>query len=684
MSLDRDQDMVTENVDEDEDMPPLVDNPNPAYTFFSGMTPLSFTSHSAHTATQGISPQPSTSFISSPPASRPHGKRRDPSYIPRPPNAFILFRCAFIKEQNVPGKVEGNHSRLSKIIGLCWKQLSPEEREKWEAKAVLAQTEHRAHYPDWRFRPGANAMAKLKVKDGGGPVPTRRRSARSRTKDPPTTGDGGEDDFVVSDAKGKAKERGKGKTKSTHLLSLEETRCAKIAGFVAEGIKGDELEVAVKEWEGDHRVPKPTPKATKAKGRGGQGTSSHARSRSDVSSAAPSASRSTKHAPSEDTTLTVTHISRTPSLDSSSKADSPDNRHDIALSADPSASPALPDVPLTHMFKRSLSAPASNKRLPYLQSSSELSDSPSDEVSPTSEEPSPGTWGTFKPLVLQAAPTRTHSHSRRDTISFPMPSNASTGTFDSPHHLTWQEAENQRRREEVQEPDSWWTQRQPAIDPQFVYSQSREQQRPISLSTDGMGYDVPRGGSQFDRGYIEQYGSFEAAQDGSQAVEWTDLSSTSGRQGLVTVIEDPYKDDCDNNSPSSVSSPPTLTLPPLSSSSYYQSRIPPPTPPSVPSSSFSTLTGWAGDYKYHTSDARTWPPDQAPNTSSLSSGWYGNDGTTSWGSDRPELQRPHLSMDSEDWDHVEYRAASNLHLPVEPPRQLDFMGELRRLHGSSN
>lgn len=46
-----------------------------------------------------------------------HGKKRDASYIPRPPNAFILFRSSFIRSQQVPEKVEGNHSTLSKIIG---------------------------------------------------------------------------------------------------------------------------------------------------------------------------------------------------------------------------------------------------------------------------------------------------------------------------------------------------------------------------------------------------------------------------------------------------------------------------------------------------------------------------------------------------------------------------------------
>ncbi|KAL0960284.1 hypothetical protein HGRIS_011911 [Hohenbuehelia grisea] len=58
---------------------------------------------------------------------------------------------------------------------MYWKTLPPEERAEWEAKALAAQAEHRRRYPDWRFRPGANALAKLKVKDGGGGGSRRKR-----------------------------------------------------------------------------------------------------------------------------------------------------------------------------------------------------------------------------------------------------------------------------------------------------------------------------------------------------------------------------------------------------------------------------------------------------------------------------------------------------------------------------
>lgn len=111
-------------------MPPLVDNPNPhpsmSYTFFTDMTPI--TADSAEPTFYEMAPE--TSILAGPdspnfydgpmPASsevRTHSKKRDASYIPRPPNAFILFRSSFIKSQQVPGKVEGNHSTLSKIIG---------------------------------------------------------------------------------------------------------------------------------------------------------------------------------------------------------------------------------------------------------------------------------------------------------------------------------------------------------------------------------------------------------------------------------------------------------------------------------------------------------------------------------------------------------------------------------------
>lgn len=114
-------------------MPPLVDNPNPSmtFTFFTDMTPITALSADPTVPFETVWENPvSPTELASPVDGAElhehgtfytdrasHGKKRDASYIPRPPNAFILFRSSFIRSQQVPEKVEGNHSTLSKIIG---------------------------------------------------------------------------------------------------------------------------------------------------------------------------------------------------------------------------------------------------------------------------------------------------------------------------------------------------------------------------------------------------------------------------------------------------------------------------------------------------------------------------------------------------------------------------------------
>lgn len=83
------------------------------YTFLNELSPPPVDMESADLSCSTVcdnSPPPT-------PQRSSHNKRRDASYIPRPPNAFILFRSSFIRDQKVSNKVEGNHSNLSKIIG---------------------------------------------------------------------------------------------------------------------------------------------------------------------------------------------------------------------------------------------------------------------------------------------------------------------------------------------------------------------------------------------------------------------------------------------------------------------------------------------------------------------------------------------------------------------------------------
>jgi hypothetical protein len=136
-----------------------------------------------------------------------HSKKKPDDHIPRPPNAFILFRSSFIKGQHVPTEVETNHSTLSKIIGLTWKNLPNDERQLWHSRARTALDEHKRKFPQYAFRP-------TQGRGKGGPE----------------------------------------KRKVREVGPKDHKRCAKIAELLVEGKKGQELDMAVQEFD-KHHVP---------------------------------------------------------------------------------------------------------------------------------------------------------------------------------------------------------------------------------------------------------------------------------------------------------------------------------------------------------------------------------------------------------------------------------------------
>lgn len=144
-------------------------------------------------------PQPESSTA----PRKTHNRKKPVDHIPRPPNAFILFRSAFIRNRHVSTGVETNHSTLSQIIGLTWQGLPNEERQVWQRRAKLAEEEHRKKYPLYAFKPlhGKKRGTKRKVREVG-------------PKDP--------------------------------------ERCAKIAELLVQGKKGRDLDDAVKEFDKHH------------------------------------------------------------------------------------------------------------------------------------------------------------------------------------------------------------------------------------------------------------------------------------------------------------------------------------------------------------------------------------------------------------------------------------------------
>ncbi|ESK88718.1 hypothetical protein Moror_2980 [Moniliophthora roreri MCA 2997] len=172
--------------------------------FATNLTPVTFNEPTTDSTSKESSLFPSVDEASSP-RRNAHSKKKPDNHIPRPPNAFILFRSSFIKSQHVSTEVETNHSTLSKIIGLTWQNLPDDERQVWHAKAKVALDEHKRKFPQYAFRP-------LHTKAKGG---TEKRKVR---------------EVGPKDLK----------------------RCAKIAELLVEGKKGQDLDAAIQEFDKYH------------------------------------------------------------------------------------------------------------------------------------------------------------------------------------------------------------------------------------------------------------------------------------------------------------------------------------------------------------------------------------------------------------------------------------------------
>ncbi len=123
--------------------------------------------------------------------------------IPRPPNAFMLYRSHLLKTRQIPTNVEHRQQNISRVAGQCWNMLSEEEKRVWHEKAKEVLSAHMAKYPGYKFSPERKASRRKTPQDadapalhgeawivhlrekylhkrGPAPEPSRNRSSRSR------------------------------------------------------------------------------------------------------------------------------------------------------------------------------------------------------------------------------------------------------------------------------------------------------------------------------------------------------------------------------------------------------------------------------------------------------------------------------------------------------------------------
>jgi len=110
---------------------------------------------------------PTPTLIPPDPSKKSHARKQPVGHIPRPRNAFILFRCDFVRQKKIPESVENDHRNISRIVGKIWREMTDQEKRPWVEMAEHEKHVHLQANPNYRFNPGIpNANPKKKPRRG--------------------------------------------------------------------------------------------------------------------------------------------------------------------------------------------------------------------------------------------------------------------------------------------------------------------------------------------------------------------------------------------------------------------------------------------------------------------------------------------------------------------------------------
>ncbi|PCH33231.1 HMG-box, partial [Wolfiporia cocos MD-104 SS10] len=77
---------------------------------------------------------------------------KGPDHIPRPANAWMLFRAA--TSRKIKG-IENNQRNVSKIISAAWRNMSEKDKAMWYERAATQKQLHAERFPGYRYHPSA-------------------------------------------------------------------------------------------------------------------------------------------------------------------------------------------------------------------------------------------------------------------------------------------------------------------------------------------------------------------------------------------------------------------------------------------------------------------------------------------------------------------------------------------------
>ena len=100
-------------------------------------------------------------------SSSSRSSRRDPNKIPRPRNAFIIFRCDYCQNYALESKGSNRsptpEKTLSKRAGALWRTMSEEARRPYQEMAEQERITHALTYPNYKYRPNRRGLPRRRT-----------------------------------------------------------------------------------------------------------------------------------------------------------------------------------------------------------------------------------------------------------------------------------------------------------------------------------------------------------------------------------------------------------------------------------------------------------------------------------------------------------------------------------------
>ncbi|WVW85373.1 hypothetical protein I302_107411 [Kwoniella bestiolae CBS 10118] len=82
-----------------------------------------------------------------------HARKQTADHIPRPRNAFILFRKHVVDSKLIPASVEMRHQNVSIITAKMWSEAPSDQKAHFNDLARIEKEEHMKKYPGYRYQP---------------------------------------------------------------------------------------------------------------------------------------------------------------------------------------------------------------------------------------------------------------------------------------------------------------------------------------------------------------------------------------------------------------------------------------------------------------------------------------------------------------------------------------------------